>query len=228
MKAKKVVVTVLAAALLVTGSVFGTMAYLTDKDSATNTFTVGHVDIFLDETDVDDSTEGKDRDTANEYHLIPGESYTKDPMITLKAGSENAYVYMGVTVTGLEGLKKTFTAEEYYAGDVFLLENLCKYTDAEGNVVDGFNNEWTFKEFKDGTYYFAYNKLVEGSKTADVEVPVLFDEIYVPGEGVTNDNIDNLANVKITATGYAIQASGFDVETGYAEALKAVGYVPAQ
>ena len=71
MKAKKVMVTVLAAAALVTASVFGTIAYLTDSEKVENTFTVGKVGITLDETDVDEYgvKDGDERVTKN-THLI--------------------------------------------------------------------------------------------------------------------------------------------------------------
>ena len=60
----------LCAVLLVTVSVLGTMAYLTDKDQVVNSFTVGSVAITLDELDVT-KTDGS-RTDANTYHLLPG------------------------------------------------------------------------------------------------------------------------------------------------------------
>ena len=75
---KKVFLTVLCAAALVVASVLGTMAYLTSKTGpVTNTFTVGNVNITLDETDVTPMGV-KDTDTKvteNSYKLIPGHTY---------------------------------------------------------------------------------------------------------------------------------------------------------
>ena len=48
----KVLLATLSAAMLVTASVMGTLAYLQDTDSVQNTFTVGKVGITLDEADV--------------------------------------------------------------------------------------------------------------------------------------------------------------------------------
>ncbi len=65
----------LCAVLLVVGSVMGTMAYLTSKDSVENTFTVGNVAITLDEAKVEtDGTEVSDADRVkeNSYNLVPG------------------------------------------------------------------------------------------------------------------------------------------------------------
>ena len=49
---KKSILVVLSVLALVAASVFGTLAYLTDTDQATNTFTVGQVGLKLDEAEV--------------------------------------------------------------------------------------------------------------------------------------------------------------------------------
>ena len=86
MKTKsKALLLTLCAVLLVAASVLGTMAYLTSTDTVTNTFTVGKVEIKLDETDV--TNPNGPRVTANSYKLMPGTTYTKDPTVTVKAGS---------------------------------------------------------------------------------------------------------------------------------------------
>ena len=88
------------ALLLVAAGVFGTLAYLTGTDTVNNTFTVGNVKIALDEAKVTtDGTpvEGADRVKANEYHLLPGHTYTKDPTVTVKANSETCWLFVEVT-----------------------------------------------------------------------------------------------------------------------------------
>ena len=74
-KTTKILLAVLCAAVLVTASVVGVLAYLIDKDEVVNTFTVGDVQIELDEAEVNpDGTviAGADRVKTNDYHLIPG------------------------------------------------------------------------------------------------------------------------------------------------------------
>ena len=96
MKTKsKALLLTLCAVLLVAASVLGTMAYLTSTDTVTNTFTVGKVEIKLDETDVTDPN--GPRVKANSYKLMPGTTYTKDPTVTVLKGSEESYVRMKVT-----------------------------------------------------------------------------------------------------------------------------------
>ena len=108
---KKVFVTVLCAVLLVAASVLGTMAYLTSNDEVVNTFTVGNVQIKLDEAKA--NTDGSlvanaDRVKANSYKLLPGHTYNKDPMVTVLKGSESSYVKMTVTFTKAAQLDAIF------------------------------------------------------------------------------------------------------------------------
>ena len=202
MKAKKVMVTVLAAAALVTASVFGTMAYLTDSEAVTNTFTVGNVTIDLNETDVD-----KDGDTkANKYHLIPGQKYTKDPTVTMGANSENAYVFMTVDVKDYNNLTRVFDDAEYYQNGMFLLETLCNGWDKTTWACVDFGTATEDDGSTTATYRFRYNGVATAGQTLDA----LFDEIEVPGEDVDETNIDYLKDVKIIANAYAVQEAGFD------------------
>ena len=108
MKAKtktKALLMSLCAVLLVAASVLGTMAYLTDSKDVKNTFTVGNVAIKLDEAKVDDmgnlvkNQDGTlvNRVTENDYKLLPGHTYVKDPTVTVLKPSVASYVRMKVT-----------------------------------------------------------------------------------------------------------------------------------
>ena len=85
-KAKKILTLVACAVLLVALSVGATIAYLTASDTVENTFTVGNIQMKMDETDVDNSTAGdNDRDKINEYPKIqPNDTLDKDPIVWLK------------------------------------------------------------------------------------------------------------------------------------------------
>lgn len=96
-KLSKILLLVLCAVLLVTASVMGTLAYLTNTTGpVTNTFTIGSVGITLDETDVDvyGVKDGDTRVTKNTYKLIPGHAYIKDPTIHVNADSEECWVFI--------------------------------------------------------------------------------------------------------------------------------------
>ena len=104
----------LCAVLLVTVSVLGTMAYLTDKDQVVNSFTVGSVNIRLDEAKANpDGTlvANADRVKENSYKLLPGHTYNKDPMVTVLEGSEPSYVKMTVTFTKASELDAIFAPD---------------------------------------------------------------------------------------------------------------------
>ena len=95
---KKVFVTVLCAAALVIASVLGTMAFLTSTDEVNNTFTVGNVEITLDEAPVNDAgvIQAGNRVKENTYKLIPGHEYTKDPTVHVTANSEDSWIFVKV------------------------------------------------------------------------------------------------------------------------------------
>ena len=95
---KKILVLACCAVLLVCISVGATFAYLTSTKTVTNTFTSGSVDITLDETDVDKYgvLDGQTRVTANDYTLLPGHEYTKDPTIHIEMGSEECYLFVKI------------------------------------------------------------------------------------------------------------------------------------
>lgn len=80
----KPVALLLAIALLVGTAVGGTLAWLTDKtNEVKNVFTVGNIDIDLNET-------------KNDFKMIPGFTIDKDPKVTVKANSEKSYVFVEV------------------------------------------------------------------------------------------------------------------------------------
>ena len=75
-------------------SVGGTIAWLTDKtDPVTNTFTVGDINITLTETFNTDTNNDGTND-AWQAKLIPGTTYDKDPVVTVKAHSEKCYLFV--------------------------------------------------------------------------------------------------------------------------------------
>ena len=193
----------LCAVLLVVASVMGTMAYLTSSDTVTNTFTVGKVEIKLDETDVTNPT--GPRVQANSYRLLPGLTYIKDPTVTVKAGSEPSYVKMTVTFTKAAELDAIFALNG--GADMTSIFNGYDST----NWIDKGNTEDTVKNTR--TYEFWYKDTV-AAPTADVVLDALFDSITVPGT-ITKDQLATIEGMTITVNAYAIQADGF---TGAADA----------
>lgn len=201
----KALVLALCAVLLVVTTVFVTMAFLTSEDSVQNTFTVGEVTISLDELDVDEDdllTDNKEytkdgitttRDKANEYKLIPGKTYIKDPTIHVGAKSEPCYLFVKV-------------------------ENGLVNAEAEGNTTIAAqmtaNGWYPVNGASDVYYYGTANGIVAVNGGQD---KVVFEEFTIDGDAVVanyhtlKDADGNVTNGKaITVTAYAIQAECFE------------------
>ena len=204
---KKILLICICVIAVLTVSVVGTLAYLTDTDYAVNTFTIGQVSISIDEAKVNaDGTPvaGADRVKANEYHILPGLKYTKDPTVTVDGGSEDAYVRMILTVHNASDVQAILT--KYNLGDFSVLiggwdKNTWLY---EGFTEDTTNNTISFE--------FRYKEVVAKSES-DTKLPVLFDTLIVPGE-ITGEEMKDLydGGFKMEVFGHAIQAAGFDTE----------------
>ncbi len=195
MKAKtktKALLMSLCAVLLVAASVLGTMAYLKDSEEVKNTFTVGNVAITMDETDVDDSTPNKERDQANSYKLLPGHTYTKDPIIHVGANSEDCYLFVKIDnqIAAIEANGNTTVAAQM---------------EAKGWVlVNGKTDIYVYV----GTTAGATDPLAV-AKGNDVTV---FEKLVIDGSA----DYTKLATYKdktITVTAYAVQKDGFEGKT---------------
>ena len=208
---KRFLGTVLSLALVSCISVMGTLAYLTDRDSVANTFTVGNVNITLDEADVDE--DGKyiynldgtlaDRVDGNEYHLIPGQTYVKDPTVTVKAGSEESYVRMEVEVNCLAELDAIFAPSGANLLEIFngYDENYWELASTDRDATD---NTVTY-EFR----YINDTGTVEGG-AYDIPLKPLFESFTLPGV-ITGEQLKMIGNnLKINVYGHAIQAATFD------------------
>ena len=197
---KKSIALVMMAVLLVAASVMGTLAYLTSTATVKNTFTVGKVNITLDEAEVDMNgvavTPAK-RVKKNEYKLMPGHTYTKDPMVTVLAGSEPSYIKMTVTFSKANELDAIFAPTGADLTSIFKGYDSANWI-AKGNTKDATANT--------RTYEFWYKDTV-AAPTADVALDALFDSITVPGE-ITQAQLETIKDMIITVNAYAIQADG--------------------
>lgn len=229
MKTKsKALLLTLCAVLLVAASVLGTMAYLTSSAEVKNTFTVGKVEIKLDETDVTNPT--GPRVQANSYKLMPGNTYTKDPTVTVKAGSEESYVRMKVTFNNaaalMEMLPSADNLEDFTPDEIALIKKiapilfLTNYTAVDAGWLPEYTmfgmektladpNYFVYDAANDTVTYIFYYPTTVTATTADVTLPALFDTIKVP-EHVTGEQLAKLNNFKITVVAEAIQAGSFD------------------
>ena len=86
---KRAVIAVVATVCVLSVGVGSVIAYFSSiSGPVVNTFTVGEVKINLTET------------TGDTYQLIPGAAVEKNPVVTVKGGSEECYVYVRLERTG--------------------------------------------------------------------------------------------------------------------------------
>lgn len=200
MTKSKILVFAVCTILFVAASALGTLAYLTSQETVVNTFTVGKVNIALDEAAVnaDGTLNGTARVKENSYHLVPGQTYVKDPTITVQAGSEAAYVRVLVSIN---------CASQF---DAIYAPNQADLT----KIFNGYDDSnWVYKAaIRDNvkntvTYEFRYKEIVAKAVT-DTKLDALFDSITVPGT-FDSEDMESIKDLKIIVIGHAIQATGF-------------------
>ena len=110
---KKILALCLVVVLVATAITGVTLAYFTDTtQKQTNTFTMGDIEIKLDETDIKNPNGRTDKD--QEYGvLMPGISYVKDPTITVKAKSEDCYVFLEIDLNKYVSLINLMGVDAY-------------------------------------------------------------------------------------------------------------------
>lgn len=184
MKKTKLIAVVLVVALLIGGAIGGTIAWLTDKtESVVNTFTLGDINITLEESVAGD-------DNEETFKMIPGNTITKDPKITVKAGSEACWLFVKM--------------DEINNPDTYLTYSVI-------TGVDG----WTKLNGVTGVYYREV-----AASGSDQEFGILTDDAVKVKNTVTKDDLTaiNAANPKLAFTAYAVQKDNIaDAATAWEE-----------
>ncbi|MCI8949658.1 MAG: hypothetical protein HFG49_06380 [Lachnospiraceae bacterium] len=189
---KKQIIAAAAAAMICAGAIGGTFAYLTSQtETVNNTFTVGNNVAFaenggLDEAKVNELGEaepGAERVTENQYKLLPGHEYTKDPTVHIKGGSEPCYVFVHVEngISEIEDESQTIAAQ--------IAEN------------------WTAVDGKPGYYYWTAGVVTPETDDVDLEVFSKFSVKEDADYGALQEIVTEGKTIQITAC--LIQADGF-------------------
>lgn len=203
--------TILAAfvllSLLIVG---GAIAYFTDTDVKTNTFTIGNVDITLTETGWDalaDTNNNEIPDAAED--MLPGQSVTKDPLVNNVSTKTPAFVFVKV-----ESPCTTVT-------DSATPEEIFTYTVNSGWTELTVSNELPVTCTSGGTathvyYYGSNNTLTTLAKAADGSTPTstsapVFSSVTLRSTLTGNEGLTG--NKQIVVTGYGIQTEGLSSTT---------------
>ena len=176
----------IAAIVLVIGcTAGGTVAWLVSKpDPITNVFTVGNINATLTETAKTETTE---------FKIVPGVDIFKNPVATVKANSENCYLFVELTEENWPAFTETGSTTRK-----------VKYEIADG---------WT--KLKDGVYYREVTK-----KDTDQPFDVLKGNRVTVSNTLTKENADAITgDPKLTVAVYAVQKESMgSVEKAWATA----------
>jgi len=222
MKNKKIAIVIASLVLIASLVIGGTIAYLTDTDSATNTITVGAIDIDLDEPNWDDDNDGKDK--------VPGDTEVKDPIVTAVDGDSYMRVVVSFydTATGdlitdtdrIDLILNTIYFDSTYdvatqtPGTGLVKGN--SYSLADLAAFDHVNPNFTFDSTRvadAGIRYYNYNGIFSANTD---DVAVLFTNIVIPTD-YTSAQTALLGNFQIKIVAEAIQAANFaDADAAFA------------
>lgn len=180
----------IAAIVLVIGcTAGGTVAWLVSKPKPiTNVFTVGNINAELTETAKTETTE---------FKIVPGVDITKNPIATVKANSENCYLFVQLTEANWPAFTETGSSTRK-----------VKYEIADG---------WT--KLKDGVYYCEVPK-----KDTDQAFHVLQNDQVTVSNTLTKENADAIQKAeapKLTVAVYAVQKEGMGSAADAWETAKA-------
>lgn len=235
---KRMTAIALVICLLAIGIVGATMSYFTDKETSTNTFTMGKVDITLTETSTP-SDDGsvlagvRNNDGGYEYtKVLPGLVYSKKPTVTVERESGNCWLVATVTVNNRALLYQIYPAGNpvnhgtwlSLAGDAALVKGGISdynatpttYHGMSGNKLSNGTEDIAFVGYSEDvaadtityTYYF-YNEQTAGKSYT------LFETVTIPSAltqemlGANGDGTADIESFNVTVNAYAIQAEGF-------------------
>ena len=200
MKKKKTILAALVLLLVV--AVGGAIAYFTDTDTKTNTFTIGNVDISLTEDGWDalaDANKNGIPDVAED--MMPGESVKKDPTINNLSTKNPAYVFAKVEVPCTTIVAPATTSEE-----LFTYTTNAGWTELSSAVACTSGGTATHVY-----YYGTGGTLTALAKAANASTPTptsnpVFSSVTLRSTLKGNEGLTG--NKNIVVTGYGIQTEG--------------------
>lgn len=219
MKKKSILIAGLSVMIIASMAIAGTLAYFTNTQTATNTFTVGNVAITLDEAHVSKTGDtwtadpAATRVTENTYsNVYPGAVLPKDPTVTVNSGSSDTYVRMKATVSHATAWKAACATH-----------GITDLTAIFGGYVDAnWERAAITENTQDDTITYIYNYVGganAGRLAADGTTGALFTSVTIP-TGFTGAELSAIgANSGFTMNivADAIQAEGFaDVTAAFA------------
>lgn len=220
---KKKILSLCMVGALAATAVGGTLAYFTDTDENTNVFTVGNVDITLDEAlvvkagDTYKTVDG-DRVIENEYELIyPGAVLPKDPTVH-NEGNNDAYVRVQVTIANGMTLLPTFVTDDTLTDDLYTdaFKAMVGTLGAGWEITDSIDAAEAMENIWNGVTDAAFEITYTPRLAAATDTTPVFTEITIPASWTQDDaRITAIQEVgfKMNIVAEAIQAETFDAAT---------------
>ena len=173
---KKTLTLVLSLALAVAIGIGGTLAWLTAQTSTiTNTFTVGQVDITLQEKEIGKNTflDAETEAKAQTYKVSPGVNIEKEAKVVVKANSEACYLFVKV-VKG-----NSFDANFAYT----IAAGWTELTEGSGiyyRTVDATNSDVSYEVLAENTI-----TVKDSITTLDANATLSFQAYAIQSAGIT-------------------------------------------
>lgn len=232
---KKIVAIILAVALIAVATVSASLAYLTDTDSADNVFTVGNVDIKLEENFTPNSKLLPATGSAQDGSIING--VKKEVAVKVEDGSDDTYVRVHIAIPNiLDDGADTFDAKNNVLHFNYAKDSIgADKWDWSKTTGEPYEGDWNYYEttiggIKYNVYVVTYGKALKGGeKTAEYAMHQVYLDSKVTSADITKlkDTLGNKWEIKVVAEG--CQAEGFS--DAYAALNAAFGvpgtYVPA-
>ena len=223
MSKRKILSLALTLCMVAILAVGGTLAYFTDTEAKTNVFTVGNVNITLNEIFTPDTDTDNDG-VADAAKLFPGVDVTKEVTVTNDKNSEQAYVRVHLAFPAILD-SGSEDQPEYASYNNTLHWNFLKasYEDGKwnyGTSIDaaqypGNGGEWncyttTINEIPYNVYVVTYETALNAEETTSV--PAL-TKVYLDTK-VTNEGINEITKalggeIKVYVAAEGTQTEGF-------------------
>ena len=174
---KKLAVMLASLTLVLCTVIGGTLAWLVaETDPVVNTFTYGDINITLRETDT--NKDGDNDPNTNTYPMVPGHTIAKDPKVTFKANSEDAWLFVK--------LQKTANFDDFMTYE----------------IADG----WKKLDNVDGVYYREVSKAAQDAEFTVIKDDTVTVKGEVTKEMLNALDAKGASNYpKLTVTAYAVQ-----------------------
>ena len=214
MSKRKILVLALSLGMVAILAIGGTLAYFTDTDAATNTFTVGNVQIKLNEVFEQNSVLRPATGSAQAGTLQNG---IKKEVTVTNTGSEDAYVRVHIAIpsildngdpsfdAGQNVLHFNYTKDSVVAGE-------WDWSKSTGAPYEGDWNyyETTINSIDYNVYVVTYESvLAPNATTATKAMHQVYLDSKVTNEDITKINATLGANWQILVVAEGAQAEGF-------------------